>query len=129
MLIKTALLHQSFGSRVFLSFSLSLSFWLIPWSAEAGYLTQGMLASSLPPLSQSRLRTTRFRSIKGPTDNGRETRTLALTTSVHHCSGDPCPYNKARKRKGLSQLERGGKALICRHNCVYIKKYNKNYLK
>ena len=42
MLIKTPLLHQSFGPRVclslllsFYSFSLSLYFWLIPWSAEA----------------------------------------------------------------------------------------------
>ena len=44
MLIKTPLLHQSFGPcvclSVFLSFflfalSLSLYFWLIPWSAEA----------------------------------------------------------------------------------------------
>ena len=46
MLIKTPLLHQSFGPGVFLSFysfclsvclsvSLSLYFWLIPWSAEA----------------------------------------------------------------------------------------------
>ena len=38
MLFKTPLLHQSFGSRVFLSFflfSLSLYFWLIPWSAES----------------------------------------------------------------------------------------------
>ena len=42
MLIKTPLLRQSFGPRVFLflllsilSLFLSLSFWLIPWSAEA----------------------------------------------------------------------------------------------
>ena len=40
MLIKTPLLHQSFGPCVFLSFysfclSLSLYFWLIPWSTEA----------------------------------------------------------------------------------------------
>ena len=37
MLIKTSLLHQSFGPRVLLSFtlSLSLSLRLIPWSAEA----------------------------------------------------------------------------------------------
>ena len=35
MLIKTPLLHQSFGPRVFLSLSLSLFFRLIPWSAEA----------------------------------------------------------------------------------------------
>ena len=42
MLIKTPLLHQSFGPRIFLcfflfflSFSLSLYFWLIPWSTEA----------------------------------------------------------------------------------------------
>ena len=37
------------------------------------------------------------------------------------CTGDPSLYNKARKRKGLSQLQRGKKALICRHNWVYIK--------
>ena len=43
MLIKTPLLHQSFGPRVYLSVCLSilpvflsLYFWLIPWSAEAG---------------------------------------------------------------------------------------------
>ena len=37
MLIKTPLLHQSFGPHVFLllSLSLSLCFRLIPWSAEA----------------------------------------------------------------------------------------------
>ena len=42
LLIKTPLLHQSLGPRVFLSFflfflsfSLSLYFWLIPWSSEA----------------------------------------------------------------------------------------------
>ena len=42
MLIKTPLLHQSFGPRVFLflllsilSLFLSLYFWLIPWSTEA----------------------------------------------------------------------------------------------
>ena len=36
MLIKTPLLHQSFGPRVLLSLSLSLSlfFRLIPWSTE-----------------------------------------------------------------------------------------------
>ena len=78
MLIKTPLLHQSFGLRVFLSFSflsfslslslfLSLSFWLIPWSAEAGCLAQGILASFLLSLSHRQLRTTKFRSIKGPT--------------------------------------------------------------
>ena len=32
MLIKTPLLHQSLGPRVFLSFS--IYFWLIPWSVE-----------------------------------------------------------------------------------------------
>ena len=65
MLIKTPLLHQSFGPLVFLSFflsflslSLSLSlclslslFWLILWSAKAGCVTQGMLASFLLSLS------------------------------------------------------------------------------
>ena len=35
MLIKTSLLHQSSGPHVFLSFSLSLFFRLIPWSTEA----------------------------------------------------------------------------------------------
>ncbi|CAN0506115.1 unnamed protein product [Rangifer tarandus platyrhynchus] len=40
MSIKTSLLHQSFGPRVFLSFF--LYFWLIPWSAQAGCVTQGM---------------------------------------------------------------------------------------
>ena len=45
---------------------------------------------------------------------------LILFTTVL-CTGDPSLYNKARKRKGLSQLQRGKKALICRHNWVYIK--------
>ena len=67
MFIKTPLLHQSFGPHVFLSFFLFLSFWLIPWSGEAGCITQGMLASLLLSLSYRQLRTTRFRSIKGPT--------------------------------------------------------------
>ena len=35
MLIKTPLLHQSSGPRIFLSLSLSLYIWLIPWSVEA----------------------------------------------------------------------------------------------
>ena len=52
---------------------------------------------------------------------------LILFTTVL-CTGDPSLYNKARKRKGLSQLQRGKKELICRHNCAQIKKYN-NYLK
>ena len=64
MLIKTPLLHQSFGPRVCLSFSLSI---LIPWSAEAGCVTQGILASLLLSLTHHRLQTTRFWSIKGPT--------------------------------------------------------------
>ena len=53
----------------FLSFSLSLSFyfWLILWSAKAGCVTQGILASFLFSLSHCQLRTTRFWSIKGPT--------------------------------------------------------------
>ena len=79
LLIKTTLLQQSFGPRVCLSFflsfclsvclslSLSLYFWLIPWSAEAGCITQGILASLLLSLSHRRLWTTRFQSIKGPT--------------------------------------------------------------
>ena len=115
MLIKTPLLHQSSGPRVFLSFSLSLSlspplfFRLIPWSAEALWVhfparasktlwrrrcaasphwegawglreqsksragallafcvNQVISASFSPLLSYRRLRTTRFRSIKGP---------------------------------------------------------------
>ena len=49
MLIKTPLLHQSFGPRVFLSFflvlSLTLYFWLIPWNTTTGCVTQGILAS------------------------------------------------------------------------------------
>ena len=51
---------------LFLSFSLSLYFWLIPWSLKAGCVTQGILASFLFSLSHCRLWTTRFRSIKGP---------------------------------------------------------------
>ena len=49
-----------------LSLSISLYFWLIPWSAKAGCVTQGILASFLLSLSHRRLRTTRFRSIIGP---------------------------------------------------------------
>ena len=45
---------------------LSLYFWLMPWSAEAGCITQGILASFLLSLSYRQLWTTRFRSIKGP---------------------------------------------------------------
>ena len=47
MLIKTPLLHQSFGPRVLLSLSLSLSlfFRLIPWSAEALWVHFPALAS------------------------------------------------------------------------------------
>ena len=73
MLVKTPLLHQSFGPRVFLSFflflsfSLSLFFWLIPWSAKAGCVTQGILDSYLLSISHHRLQNTRFWSIKGPT--------------------------------------------------------------
>ena len=71
MLIKTPLLHQSFGPRLsfflFLSFSLSLYFWLIPWSAKAGCVTQGILVSFPLSLSHRQLRTTRLQSVKGPT--------------------------------------------------------------
>ena len=73
MLIKIPLLHQSFGPCVFLFFFLSLPlflfiyFWLIPWNEEAGYVTQGILASLLLSLPHGQLRTTRFQSIKGPT--------------------------------------------------------------
>ena len=48
--------------------SLFLYFWLIPWGAEAGCVTQGILTSFLLSLSHRRLQTTRFRSIKGPTN-------------------------------------------------------------
>ena len=51
MLIKTPLLHQSFGPLVSFFLSLSLYFWLIPWSAEAGCVTQGILDSLLLSLS------------------------------------------------------------------------------
>ena len=50
MLIKTPLLHQSFGPvSFFLSLPLFLFiyFWLIPWNAEAGCVIQGLLASFL----------------------------------------------------------------------------------
>ena len=51
MLIKTPLLHQSLGPRVFLSFCLSLSlslyFWLIFWNVKASCVTQEILASLL----------------------------------------------------------------------------------
>ena len=46
------------------SISLSLSFWLIPWSKKAGCITQGILPSFLLSLSHHRLQTTRFWSIK-----------------------------------------------------------------
>ena len=66
MLIKTPLLHQSFGPHICLSVFLSFSvyFWLI---LESQLHTQGILASFLLSLSHRRLRTTRFWSIKGPT--------------------------------------------------------------
>ena len=55
MLIKTPLLHQSFGPRVFLSFFpslfLSLYFWLIPWSVEARWAH--FLAQAFKTLSRS----------------------------------------------------------------------------
>ena len=68
MLNKTPLLHQSLGPPFFLfhSFSLSLYFWLIPWSAKADCVTQGILTSFLLSLSYRRLQTTRLWSIKGP---------------------------------------------------------------
>ena len=68
MLNKTPLFHQRLGPHVFLSFSLFfyLYFWLIIWSAKAGCITQGILASFLLSLSYHQLLTTRFRSIKGP---------------------------------------------------------------
>ena len=68
MLIKTPLLHQSLGPRVFpsfffLSFSLSLSlyFWLIPWSAEAFWAH--FLARASKTLS-------RRRTVASPTREG-----------------------------------------------------------
>ena len=61
---KAPLSHQSLGPRVFLS--LSLYFWLIPWNAKAGCITQGILASFFLSLSHRWLQTTRFQSIKGP---------------------------------------------------------------
>ena len=48
------------------SLSLSLYFWLIPWSTKGGYITQGILASFLLSLSYRRLWTTRFQSTEGP---------------------------------------------------------------
>ena len=48
------------------SLSLSLYFWLIPWSAKDSCVTQGILASFLLSLSYRQLRTTKFWSIKGP---------------------------------------------------------------
>ena len=60
---KAPLFHQRLGSPCP---SFSLSFWLIPWSAKASCVTQGIFASFLLSLSYCRLRTTRFRSIKGP---------------------------------------------------------------
>ena len=74
MLIRTPLLHQSFGPRVCLSvshlfLSLSFYFWLIPQNTKAGCVTQGILASFLLSLARCRLWTTRFRSNKGPTSD------------------------------------------------------------
>ena len=48
------------------SLSISLYFWLIPWSAKAGCVTQGLLASFLLSLSCCLLWTARFWSTKGP---------------------------------------------------------------
>ena len=36
---------------------------------------------------------------------------------------------RQEKETGCHSWKVGGKALVCRHNCVYLKKYNKNYLK
>ena len=55
---------RDLGPRVLLSLSLSLYFWLIPWSVKTGCVTQGILASFLLPLSYRLFQTTRFRSIK-----------------------------------------------------------------
>ena len=65
---KAPLFHPSLGPRAFLS--LSLYFWLFPWSAKAGCAAQGISASFLLSLSHRRLRTTRLRSIKGPQQLG-----------------------------------------------------------
>ena len=66
---------RDLGPCVLLSLSLSLSqslyFWLIPWSAKASCVTQGILASFLLSLSYRRLQTTRFQSIKGPQHSAR----------------------------------------------------------
>ena len=65
MLVKTPLLHQSFGPRVCLSFSISV-FLADFLEHEAGCITQEILASLLLPLSHRWLWATRFQSIKGP---------------------------------------------------------------
>ena len=63
--------------------SLSLSLWLIPWNAKAGCITQGILASFLLSLSHRWLRTTRLRSIKGPTFHNKRSPCRATKSSPH----------------------------------------------
>ena len=65
----------------FLSFSLSLYFWLIPWSMKASCVTQGILASFLLSLAHRRLQTTRFQSNRGPT-SGAQTGTLVYMADL-----------------------------------------------
>ena len=102
MLIKTPLLHQSLDSHVclsffiFLSFSLSLYFWLIPWNVKASCKTQGMLASFLLSLSHPRLWTTRFQSSKGPTlSKGLSTEWVATAFYWDVCLGAFTPLPKS----------------------------------
>ena len=66
MLVKTPLLHQSFGPRVFISFysvSLSLYFWLIPWSPRSKACWAHFLARASKPLL-------RRRTVPSPTREG-----------------------------------------------------------
>ena len=89
MLIKTALLHQSFGPRVFLFFfslSLSLYFWLIPWSAEAHWAH--FLAGASKTLS-------RRRTAPSPTREGAwclRAATRALRTGLYWLSASTRGY-------------------------------------
>ena len=93
-----ALVPVSVCLSVFLSFSSSLSllcFWLIPWNSKASCITQGMSASSLLSLSHCRLRTTRFRSIKGLTHSDHSLFLKCQVTSSpsrKHCLPCSLPY-------------------------------------
>ena len=69
ILLQNSIKHPCFTRDLcpcVLTLSLCLSLWLILCSVKAGCVTQGTLASFLLSLSYPRLRTTRFRSIKGP---------------------------------------------------------------